>query len=287
MIFFDNAKRATPCRPAAARYRLKRKSGSILRDMGTSLLTLAATFVLSLLMVYGFSFVLSSPYLETREILVRGCKELTEKQILALAAIEPSRNLLIVDVEEVGRRVKANPWIEYASVGREYPDRVVIEVRERKPVALLKRDDALFLVDREGNPFKELEQEDEMDLPILTGFYRDGKIDRGLLAKSLDLLRHLGHTEVFPNIRAVSEIHGNERLGLSLFTNTGLCLLLGFDSFENKFKRLPTIMADLDRRNKKTAFLQIDLSDPVKVTVQQRNIMPPSGASPDKAQYKT
>jgi hypothetical protein len=41
-------------------------------------------------------------------------------------------------------------------------------------------------------------------------------------------------------------------------------------------------MADLDRRNQKTAFMQIDLSDPVKVTVQQRNILTPSETVPAK-----
>jgi hypothetical protein len=47
------------------------------------------------------------------------------------------------------------------------------------------------------------------------------------------------------------------------------------------------IMTDLDRRNQKTGFMQIDLSDPVKVTVQQRNILVPSETAPAKARYKT
>ena len=69
--------------------------------------------------------------------------------------------------------------------------------------------------------------------------------------------------------------------------NNGLCLFLGFENYENKFKRLPMIMADLDRRNQKSGFMQIDLSDPVKVTVQQRNILAPSEAARVKARYKT
>jgi hypothetical protein len=36
-------------------------------------------------------------------------------------------------------------------------------------------------------------------------------------------------------------------------------------------------MADLDRKNMKAGFLLIDLSDPAKVNVQQRNILGPAG----------
>ena len=59
----------------------------------------------------------------------------------------------------------------------------------------------------------------------------------------------------------------------SLFTDTGLCLQLGFDGYESKLKRLIPVMADLDRKNLKTSFLLIDLNDATKINVQQRNIL--------------
>ena len=287
MRFFKRKKRTTVYRQAATKYRLKRKSDHIVRDIVTASLSLSVIAVLSAVLIYSTNFVLSSPYLQTGEVTVRGCKELTEKDVLALASIEPSQNLLVVKVADVEKRIKSNPWVKQVSVGREYPDRVVIEIHERKPVALLKQEAAFYLLDMEGVMFKKLETNDEMDLPILTGFYNNGKMDRPLLDKTLVLLQYLAAAKDFPNIKTVSEIHGHERLGLSLFTNTGLCLLLGFDNYDNKFKRLPMIMADLDRRNQKTGFMQIDLSDPVKVTVQQRNILVPSETAPPKARFKT
>jgi hypothetical protein len=36
-------------------------------------------------------------------------------------------------------------------------------------------------------------------------------------------------------------------------------------------------MADLDRKNLKTGFLLIDLSDPAKINVQRRNVLEPAG----------
>ena len=116
----------------------------------------------------------------------------------------------------------------------------------------------------------------EADLPVLTGCVRGGIIDEALVKKSLALLNDLAADKDGPEIGKVSEIHGNETFGFSLFTDTGLCLQLGFDGYENKLKRLIPVMADLDRKNLKTGFLLIDLSNPAKINVQRRNILEPA-----------
>jgi cell division protein FtsQ len=108
--------------------------------------------------------------------------------------------------------------------------------------------------------------------PSVTG----SSLPRYLERKSIALLYYLAGSNGAPAIGAVSEVHGNETFGLSLFTDTGLCLQLGFDGYENKLKRLIPVMADLDRKNLKTGFLLIDLSNPAKINVQRRNILEPA-----------
>jgi cell division septal protein FtsQ len=103
----------------------------------------------------------------------------------------------------------------------------------------------------------------------------------------MELLRHLAKKNDYPNIKNVSEINGNERYGLSVFTNSGLCLFLGFDNYESKFKRLFPVMVDLERRNLKTGHLYIDLSDPVKITVQRREVLAPVLEATGKKGFKT
>jgi cell division protein FtsQ len=217
-------------------------------------------------------------WLRIRETIIRGCKELTEKEILSLAAIRPATNILALNLDVISRRIRTNPWIRDVSIGREFPDRLVIVVKERKVVALLQGDGGLRMLDADGTPFKRLESSDETNLPILTGCVREGRIDASLVGKSLSLISYLTNAKDTPAIGAVSEIHGNETFGLSLFTDTGLCLQLGFDGYENKLKRLPPVMADLDRKNLKLGFLLIDLSNPSKINVQQRNVIGPSGS---------
>jgi cell division protein FtsQ len=259
------------------KHRLKRNARELLREVSLVILLTGAIAGITAGLLIGYDWIIRSPYLAVRETVVRGCKELTEKDILTLAAIRPSPNILALNQDAITRRIRANPWIREVFIGREFPDRLVIVVRERKAVALLQREAGLYLLDSEGEPFKKLEPGDEANLPVLTGFVSSGRTNDALVKKSIALLNYLAGSKETPAIGAVSEVHGNETFGLSLFTDTGLCLQLGFDGFENKFQRLTPVMADLDRKNRNIGFLLIDLSDPAKINVQQRNLLTPAG----------
>ena len=216
------------------------------------------------------------PPISESETVVKGCKELTEK------ISSPGRRSLPVKPadDQPGCHRPPDPGQSLGPGcvrGAGISDRLVIWVRERKAVALIDKGNGLYLVDGEGAPFKRLETGEESDLPVLTGCIRGGIIDEGLVKKSLTLLSDIKGIKDGPEIGMVSEIHGNETFGLSLFTDTGLCLQLGFDGYENKLKRLIPVMADLDRMNLKTGFLLIDLSNPAKINVQRRNILEPAG----------
>jgi cell division protein FtsQ len=261
----------------AKKNRLRRRWGEVLREIGRAVLLTGAIVLVTAALLAGYDRMLRLPHLHIRETVVKGCQELTEKEILSLASVRATSNILTINREAIARRIRANPWVREVFVGREFPDRLVIIVRERKPVALLEQDKGLYLLDGEGTPFKKLEAGEESDLPVLTGCVRGGILDQDLVKKSLALLNDLAGIKDGPEIGKVSEIHGDETFGLSLFADAGLCLQLGFDGYESKFKRLTSVMADLDRKNLRTGFLLIDLSDPAKINVQRRNIPDPAG----------
>lgn len=263
----------------ANKNRLKRRAGDVLRETGRAILLTGAVAGVAFVLLAAFDLMIRSPFFSVRETVVRGCKELTEKDIVALAAVRSAPNILSLNLEAMARRIRTNPWIRQVSIGREFPGRLVIVIQERKPVALLEKGNALFLLDDDGTPFKKLAAGEVNDLPVLTGLVRTDRVDEALLKSALALLNTLAAAKDAPPIGVVSEIHGNETFGLSLFTDTGLCLQLGFDGYETKLKRLAPVMEDLDKKNLKSAFLLIDLNDPAKINVQRRNIMGPTGSA--------
>ncbi len=253
------------------RIRLKRKSGKIAREMVAVSILLGVVLVTGALMVFSYNYVLSSSYFHLEKAIVKGCEKTTEKDVISVSGIKPNQNLLAISMEGIARKVRTNPWVEDVSVVREFPNRLIIEIRERKPVALVKRDDSLFFMDGDGLIFKKLEGE-STNLPVLTGCSENGKDDTLLIRKSIELIDFLSASKSFPQIRNVSEIHSDENMGFSLFLDSGLCLHIGFGDYENKLNRLKPIMTDLTRRNLDQGFLLIDLHDPGKITLQRKDI---------------
>jgi cell division protein FtsQ len=263
-------------RISAGHHRLKRRSGEILRDVLKASLLLTGILLLTALLIMGYSQAMTTTYFGLRETQVRGVKELTEKDVLALADLKPAQNLLAVNADAIRDRVRKSPWIKDVFVGRELPKRLVIEVRERTAIALLKKGDGFYLMDADGLAFKKLETGDESDLPALTGCYRDGRPNEPLLTKAIDLFNYLSTADGLFSIKSIAEVNGDEILGFSIFTDSGLCLRLGFDHYDNKIRRLKPVLTDLEKRNVNLKYVMIDLTDPTKITVQKRYILAPA-----------
>ena len=141
----------------AKKNRMRLRAGEVLREIGRAVLLTCAIVLVTAAILIGYDFILRSPELSIRETVVKGCHELTEKEILTLAAVHLPSNILTINQEAIARRIRANPWVQDVFVGRELPARLIIAVQERKPVALLDRGNGLYLLDGEGTPFKRLE----------------------------------------------------------------------------------------------------------------------------------
>ncbi len=267
--------------------RFKRHGKNILLEISKAVILVVVVFAITAAMIQGYHYIVSCSFFHIKQTVVRGCQELTEKDVLALAAVKPSQSLLAINPDAVIKRISSNPWIKDVYVGRELPNRLVIEIRERTAVALVRKENGFHMLDPDGISFKKLQNGDETDLPVLTGYYTEAKTDTQLLIKSLELLKYLSTLKDFPAINRVSEIHSHEVFGLSLYTDDGLCLQLGFDNYENKLKRLAPVMEDLNRRNLKPGFLLIDLSDPTKITVQRKNVLGPAAPAGSKKEFRT
>ena len=105
----------------ARKNRLKRRAGEALREIGRAILLIGAVVFVTSALLIGYDLILHSPDLRIRETVVKGCQELTEKEILTLASIRSSANLLTINRDAVARRIRANPWVQEVFVGREFP----------------------------------------------------------------------------------------------------------------------------------------------------------------------
>jgi len=253
--------------------RVRRRSRRILVEIGKTALLIASVVVIASMLIFAYNFIIVSPYFQMKGTLVRGTERLQSDEIIALSGLKPSQNILLTNLGAVAKKVKTHPWVKEVSVRRDFPDRLIIEVTERKPVALVERGDGLYFIERDGTAFEKIGSGEKTDLPVLTGFFRKGDESREMILKSLELLDFMASYTEIPEIRHISEIHGDDLFGLSLFAE-GLCLKLGFGEYDVKLRRMKPVLVDLARRNVSGYFI-IDLNNPGKVTVQHRDFRVP------------
>ncbi|MGH6716631.1 MAG: cell division protein FtsQ/DivIB, partial [Bradyrhizobium sp.] len=83
-------------------------------------------------------------------VVINGCKQLTEDEVLASGGVNGRSSLLFLDAAAVRNRLKENPWIADATVLKLYPGRLQINLVERSPFALWQWHDRLSVIADDG-----------------------------------------------------------------------------------------------------------------------------------------
>lgn len=91
-----------------------------------------------------------SSLLRLRHLEVVGTSSLTRAEIVRLAALSPSTNVLWFDAGAVERRLESDPWVARATVSRRLPGTIRISVVERAPVAMIRGEGGFRLLATDG-----------------------------------------------------------------------------------------------------------------------------------------
>lgn len=220
------------------------KLGDILRSLkvGISLISIV-------LIVYGvwhiYNELLTSSYLKIKEVKVVGNIKLSRSEVLELSGIAIGDNILAIDSGDIKGNIKANPWIADVRVKRNFPDRVSIEIQERKPVAFINLD-GLYYVDETGIIFKKASLGEDVDLPVITGLTKEEIEEQGavseLAIKAVNLLHILAENTAL-ELENLSEINVDKTYGLTLYTmREGTKIEFGGDGFREKLDILDKII---------------------------------------------
>jgi cell division protein FtsQ len=112
---------------------------------------LVATVILAAVTVAAVSLVASrSSLLRLRHLEVVGTSSLTRGDVVRLAALTPSTNVLWFDAGAVERRLESDPWVARATVSRSLPGTIRISVVERAPTAMIRDGRGFTLLAADG-----------------------------------------------------------------------------------------------------------------------------------------
>lgn len=246
---------------AAETIRVRRRRRRRLRVL-RQLLAVAALAVVFLF--------LRSDFFLIRHLEISGLAYLTPSEVKALSGLE--RQMLVWQVRpwRVRDRLSGHPRIAAANVSVALPNRVRIEVVERRPIAVipLSEGGAFAEVDREGRVLAASGRPRVMNVPVLTGIPLTNPRPGQRLATTTGLLAVRVADALGPAGRArVAEINVGLNGEVRLYTVEGVPVFMGVDeAWSEKGQALaavlgsvadPRLLAYVDLRSAKRPVIRL------------------------------
>jgi len=227
----------------------------------------------------GVHLITSHPYFALTSIEIEGNRRLERREVLQWAGVSEGRSAWGATPGVVRARLLNHPWIRQVQVQREFPNRLMIAVQERRPVAIVLADGPRF-VDRYGRVLGPLRDDDSRDFPIISGLDGTEVADFSSIGmhRALQLLRWC---ERLHSLDTVSEIHVDRARGVTVFPRrTAVAVVLGWGRWREKLQRSARVFAAWEGQvDRLTA---IDLSFRDQVVVRLRAEQHPTAVRPAK-----
>jgi hypothetical protein len=224
----------------------------------------------------GWQELVKHPRLQVHAIDVRGMGRTTREEVIAYAGLKPGMPILAIDLDAMAMRVRAHPWIQSATLRRQLPDRVSIEVVEHEPTLIVSLGE-LYLADTDGQLFKTFGAADGLVLPVLTGIDRDEAAHhmdrvsehiRGAMALAAGLENHRS------DLGDLEEMHWDDDLGWSVvlalgqYRGASVRVHLGHEPLSRVSATMATLRI-LDERHQVPSVIWADgLKNPDRVQVE-------------------
>jgi cell division protein FtsQ len=245
---------------------------SRLRGARRSILAAGCGITLAAGLWYGVPSVVrlakSHPYFTLTTIQVDGNRRLSRREILQWAGVGERTSIWDATPAIVGLRLQSHPWVQHVSVGREFPNRLVIGVEERRPVAIVRLEE-LNYVDRRGRILGPLQDGDSRDFPLITGLENAQTADFRPIGVHR-ALRFLHLCERRSCFDAVSEVHVDRNQGITVFPlRTAVAVVLGWGSWGEKLARSARVFAAWEGQVGRLAAVDVSFRDLVVVKLQE------------------
>lgn len=106
---------------------------------------------------------------EVKRVEVRGVKNINELRVYEKALAERDQAMPLVDIDGLRRDLLSLSWVKDARVSRQLPDTLVIDIVEREPHAVLRKDDRFVLIDSTGHELQIVSRKQAAGRLIVSG----------------------------------------------------------------------------------------------------------------------
>jgi cell division protein FtsQ len=191
---------------------------------------------------------------------IQGLTYASHSKVQRVFAADFDRSIFSVPLDERRRRLLAIDWVEDASVSRIWPDRLVVRLRERKPVAYVLFRPGVLLIDAYGALLGPPPQA-QFTFPVLSGVREDQteaqrrdhvrlllriEEEMGYLAPDLSEV----DTTDFDNVRLVVQVE-----------HRALELLMGDGNYARRYQNFLSHYPEIRRQSPEVKTFDLRLDD--------------------------
>jgi len=200
---------------------------------------------LSLALISGYQFLSSSSYFRLNNIVLAGVSDDFREELIKISGIKEKENLLSIESSTIRKNIERHPWIKSVYLKKEFPHTLYIEAENEETVAIVILE-TMSLMNKEGIIFKDVESNDCIDFPVVTGLSH-GDAKNGAKLKRVASFLNAIHLCVSPLlIKNLSEIHVEEDGAFIVyFKKLPFKVFFGRDDFERKIGSLIDIISHL------------------------------------------
>jgi cell division protein FtsQ len=213
--------------------------------------------------------------LESPNLELHGVKYASRQQILRLFDPDYGRSLYLFPLEARRKSLLGVRWVHDASIARIWPNRMVVQITERKPAAFIKLPAESMvrwaLIDDEG-VILDPPSRASFQLPVLAGVMGgESQEKRGIRVRRMKrLIRELG-----PLADNVSEVDVTDLDDLKITEQAGgnaVLLMLGDRNFSSRLSHFLDHYPDIHRKMPQATSFDLRLDDRITGLETSRNV---------------
>jgi cell division protein FtsQ len=218
----------------------------------------AAAVKIRKFMVTGPQFMLSRNRPDA--LTVEGAQHTSRAKVLRVFATDFGRSVFSIPLAERRRRLLAIDWVEDASVSRVWPDRLVVRIRERTPVAFVIFPTGVMSIDADG-VLLETPPQAKFSFPVLSGVTESDSetVLRERVHSMLRVLADLG-----PLAKDVSEVNVSDPENIRLVAQVAgraVELIMGGENYARRYQNFLNHYPEIRKRSPQAKTFDLRLDD--------------------------
>ena len=191
---------------------------------------------------------------------IAGLRYASQSKVRHVFDADFGHGILAVPLAERRRRLLAIDWVEDASVSRVWPDRLVVRIRERNPVAFVYLGNSVVLIDAEG-VLLEPPPQASFTFPVLSGIREDFTEDtrRERVRALLRLEEDMGYLA-----KDVSEVDASDPENMRVVVQVdhqAVSLLLGDANYGRRYQNFLGHFQEIEQRSPRARTFDLRLED--------------------------